>query len=283
MAAARKPWISGSTLALISRRSSARRLGHKLDETTFHKETKAAVKRDRAHLLVSLAASGDWLQIRRIRKGHTPKQGQLGNAADELISSERRATTLAFHLETAQWAARPMTMKRERTPTHGPIPAKIEDVCEDEVATAAHKLRCGRACGLDGAPGEYWKAVACPGSSACRWAVDFCRACWNQKSVSDCWREACVTIVFQERGPGGLQQLPTDLACPGRVQVVCPSVAVEAARRGRRRAFVADAVRVQTRAGHKRCVVCCQTIGWTRLGGKGWNFAVACFGLGQSV
>ena len=60
---------------------------------------KASVKRDRTSWLENLTATGNWNEIRKLRKGFVPNQGRLKNMAGDLVESNLRAETLAEHLE----------------------------------------------------------------------------------------------------------------------------------------------------------------------------------------
>ena len=73
----RHPWISQKTLALIEARALARMRSQFGIEQGLGKQIKASVKQDRSAWLDGLLASGDWNQIRKLRKGFSPKQGRL--------------------------------------------------------------------------------------------------------------------------------------------------------------------------------------------------------------
>ena len=106
-ATAKRPWISERTLALIDRRSAARRVRDRGAEEALNKEVMTSVMRDRSTWLELVLADGDWAQIRKLKKGFTSNQGRLQNASGELVDSDCRAETLAEHLQNVQWAVRP--------------------------------------------------------------------------------------------------------------------------------------------------------------------------------
>ena len=136
-----------------------------------------------------------------MRKGFAPRQGRLKNAGGDIVSSEMRAETLAKHLESVQWAVRPVSNVPQRDPINAELPAKIDDIIDTEVIAAAKKLKRKRAHGLDDIPPEYWKAILMPGSPAAVWAVDFCKQCWRQKMVPDQWKDARVATIFKKGDP----------------------------------------------------------------------------------
>ena len=197
----KKPWISDAALGLIDQRSLARRNGRKLEESILHQELKARVNKDRTNRLNTLVSSGDWDQIRKLRKEKAPNQGRLKGKYGQLVSCEDRAETLAEHLETVQRAVRPALSSESRPAIRNQLPVNTGEISECEVVSAAQKLKDARACGLDLVPGEYWKAICHRGSPACRWAAEFCASCWRQKAVPDVWHDACVTTIFKKGDP----------------------------------------------------------------------------------
>ena len=192
----RKPWISSMTLVLIEQRQICRQSGNRDEEAQLNKQVRASVKRDRTRWLEAMLETGDWKEIRKLRKGHSPAQGRLKNASGELVSSELRAETLATHLETVQWAVRPAVTVPELEPIHSQLPANSEVISEKEVIDAARKLKRDRARGPDDVPPEYWKTILSDGCLAARWAVEFCQECWRQKSIPDAWYDARVVAIF---------------------------------------------------------------------------------------
>ena len=196
-----RPWISERTLRLLDARSLARQTGDWLKEQELNRDIRLTVKGDRARWLDALVATGDWSQVRKLRKGHTPSQGRLRNANGAYVSSEQRAETLAQHLESVQWSVRPTTVVPEREHIHSPLLADIGRITEREVLKAAKTLKRNRARGMDDIPAEYWKAVLVENSESARWVVDFCNACWQQRAAPDIWHKARVATIFKSGDP----------------------------------------------------------------------------------
>ena len=156
------------------------------------------MKRDRSDWLDYLLATGDWQQIRKLRKGFSPKQGRLRNTAGRLVSREERADTLAEYFATVQWAVRPVQAMTNTSLLGTPLPILQDSITETEVVKAAKKLRWNRASGPDELPPEFWKSITCSGSSACQWAVLLCQRCWEGVQVPDAWHESLVTAIFKK-------------------------------------------------------------------------------------
>ena len=198
---AKRPWISPATLSLLESRNAARR-GHRFnDEQALAKEIKKSVAGDRSKWLDDLVATGEWAQIRKLHKGFAPHQGRLKNTAGRTVSSEQRAETLASYLQDVQWAVRPSCAHPSREPMHDDLRINVGDITEDEITHAGSKLKWNRACGLDGIPGEFWKAIFVRGSPAVRWATEFCQVCWRDKVVPDAWHTARVATIFKKGDP----------------------------------------------------------------------------------
>ena len=160
--AANKPWISKQTLDLISSRQEARAINDVLTERKVHKQIRASAKADRARWLNNALATGDWTQIRLLRKPKRRKCGRLRNEHNELVDSDRTADTMADHLEFKQWHLRSVVLDND-TPL-GPALSLNEGFfsCE-EVRVAALRLRRNKAVGPDHIPAECWRAIAnCP-------------------------------------------------------------------------------------------------------------------------
>ena len=197
----RRPWISSQTLDLIEDRCRARR-EHDLDqEKALTAYIRRSVKTDRAEWLERKLASADWSEVRKLRKGHQPKQGRLKNSTGEMQSSEARAETLAEHLEHVQWAVRPLTTSDASTNDRQALEVNLGEISEKEVVSAGWKLKNNRASGLDKIPGEYWKTVLMPGSAGARYITKFCQLCWSSTCVPDDWHKAQVAMVFKKGDP----------------------------------------------------------------------------------
>ena len=90
---ARKPWISSRTLHLLEEREKARTSRNPHLEKMLHGQVKQSVKMDRSQWLDDLLKTGDWNEIRRLRKGHRPQLGRLKNADGNVVESDQRGET----------------------------------------------------------------------------------------------------------------------------------------------------------------------------------------------
>ena len=73
----KRPWISECTLTLIDRRNEARQKNEWTNEQELSKIIRKSARSDREKWLESLAASGTWTDIRKLRKPPKPTQGRL--------------------------------------------------------------------------------------------------------------------------------------------------------------------------------------------------------------
>ena len=194
----KRPWISEQTLAIIRERNDARSRGLLAQERALTQRVKASVKADRTRWLEDSLATGDWTQIRQLRKSVVPRQGRLQNLGGELVDSDTRADTLAEYFSRVQWAVRPTTVAGFSDSLGAALPVSCQDITEDEVVRAAAKLKAGRATGKDDVPAEFWKAVCIRETEACRWAVALCNKCWRDREVPEPWHEALVAAIFKK-------------------------------------------------------------------------------------
>ena len=72
------------------------------------------MKKDRELWLQSLAESGSWADIKKLRKPPRPAQGRLEDIRGKLIESDQRAEAMAEYLEKIQWRVRPDAIITER-------------------------------------------------------------------------------------------------------------------------------------------------------------------------
>ena len=193
-----RPWVRAPTLALIDRRTQARKDSLHILEQDLTKQIRLSIKRDRSTWIDELVASGEWTNVRKLRKGFVPKQGRLKDADGVFVSTDQRAETLAQYLENVQWAVRPTVLALERPCLGCTLPVYLGDITQDEVIRAGRRLNSSRAPGPDEVPPEFWKAIARPSSPALRWALEFCRQCWRHKKVPEDWRYARVAAIFKK-------------------------------------------------------------------------------------
>ena len=193
-----QPWISDGTLLLIEARNRARSDRDKNRERGLNIQIRKSVKKDRSQWLDKLLVTGDWSQIRRLRKGFVPAQGRLKNIEGVLVDSDLRAETLAEYYEKAQWRTRPTTPSRNSDALGPDLPINCGPISEADVIKAARRLKRNRAAGSDKVPGEFWKAICKPGTAACQWATTLCHKCFEMGVVPEKWHEALVVAIFKK-------------------------------------------------------------------------------------
>ena len=200
---ARRPWISNITLQQISDRDAARAQHNYELEKELTKNIRTAVKKDRTQWLNNMLATGDWKEIRKLRKGFCPKQGRLKDG-HEVVESNLRADVLAKHFETVQWCNRVTT--EPNGDRLGPLlPVSQENITAEEVITAAKALKNRKAMGGDNMPAEFWKTICVQDSLTCQWAVCLCNMVWCNGHVPDEWHEAVVSAIFKKGDPASCE------------------------------------------------------------------------------
>ena len=197
---ARKPWISSRTLHLLEERDKARTSRNPHLEKMLHGKVKQSVKMDRSQWLDDLLKTGDWNEIRRLRKGHRPQSRRLKNADGNVVESDQRAETLANYFESVQWAPR-ATTEAPRSTCDDPLLVSNTSISEAEVVESVRSKKRRKAAGSDGIPPEFWKAICTYNSPACRWAVLLCNKVWTEGSVPTSWHEATVAAIFKKGDP----------------------------------------------------------------------------------
>ena len=77
----------------------------------------------------------------------------------KLVSSEHLAETLAEYLEKVKWTDRPLEPILWHEHVGPDLPVKVDLITEEEVVTAAAKLKAGKATGSDSLPPDFWKHI----------------------------------------------------------------------------------------------------------------------------
>ena len=106
------PWISNATSQIIARWHEARQYGNINLEKKRTVNINRNVNDDQARWLEDLLTTGDWAQIRKLRRGFSPKKNRLLSKTGEVLDSDDRAEAFAQHFEEAQWHIRTVTERR---------------------------------------------------------------------------------------------------------------------------------------------------------------------------
>ena len=115
--------------------------------------------------------------------------------------AEERAETLAEYLENEQWRQRCIPEPPPQTALGQELPVNLGPVVKKEVQKAVEKMKSNKACGDDGVPPEFWRAVMTEDGVGADWLVDFCQQCWSQAKVPDAWHIAHVACIFKKGDP----------------------------------------------------------------------------------
>ena len=127
-------------------------------EARLNKDIKKSARKDRQERLKTLAGTGSWKDIRKLRGGAAQSQGRLHGVDGVPISSDCRAERFAQVLQDVQWAVGPTTLFDD-TPVFDPLLINLDNFAMRELQEVAASLRSGRTAGPDGKPIECWKAV----------------------------------------------------------------------------------------------------------------------------
>ena len=138
-------------------------------EKMLHGQVKQSVGMDRSQWLDDLLKTGDWNEIRRLRKGHPPIR-EAQKRWWECCRIRPRAETLVNYFESVQWAACAITEPPHST-CDDPLLVSNTSISEAEVVESLKSLKRRKTAGSDGIPPEFWKAMCTYNSPACRWAV----------------------------------------------------------------------------------------------------------------
>ena len=211
-----RPWIQSRTLALIEERNAARHTGDYYTEMELNKKIRQSAKSDRRDWLNRMLIEKDWTAVRRLTRGCKRKQGRLKDSEGRCVDSEHRAETLADYYENVQWAVRPGALVVERQHLGEELNVNIGPISYDEIATAASKMRSGRASGVDDLPAEVWKALLAKGSSAAIWITDLCNDIMSNNVLPKQWHLARVAAIFKSGDDGECKNYrPISLLCTG--------------------------------------------------------------------
>ena len=133
-------------------------------------------------MLRSLAASGNWQDLRILRKRPKVKQGRMQDLAGNLVDSNQRAQSLAQYFSEVQWQVRHVTLVSERSNIYDALDVATHKISSSEVERAAKKIKAGRAMGIDGIPSEFWKFL-CTEDRLLQWLTNFCDHAWQTKQI----------------------------------------------------------------------------------------------------
>ena len=95
------------------------------------------------------------------------------NRDGQLVSSEKRAETMAAYLAEVQWAVRPTTLILDRAPIFDILPMDTTPIQSSEIIAVLKSLHWNKAAGQDEVPPELWKALL-NDTKACEWLTMYC-------------------------------------------------------------------------------------------------------------
>ncbi|CAE7263960.1 unnamed protein product [Symbiodinium natans] len=197
--APRKPWISQSTLDLITRRGVLRSQGDLQQVAKYNKDIKRSAKRDKKNWLEEQLQSNSWEPIKQLKKSFPTKMVRLEPSPSlGMSATATNADIYAAHLEQVQWA-----------------PAKssgVDDLCTDllphaapdieegpltmaELIQAIKHLKSGKSAGQDNIPNEFWKNLSGKGLEA---LLDLFQDCWSHGKSPSSWKQSQVIGIFKK-------------------------------------------------------------------------------------
>ena len=98
-----KPWISDTTLNLISERNLMRYEGNYDRESLLSKKVRASAQDDKRKYIQEELANGSWHAVKKLRMKPTKKYVQMRNVAGDLVEFCERPNTMAKYFEEVQW------------------------------------------------------------------------------------------------------------------------------------------------------------------------------------
>ena len=198
----KRPWIRDGTLALIAARNAAREDRERALETRLNKQIRKSARADRGAWILGIISSGSWADIKKLKKQQAMRidSRRLRDAEGKWVESQNRAETFAAHLETVQWAVRPMNTLVERPNIGGELPISSSAVTATEVREAVRALKLKRAAVQ--VPAEFLRGLlqAEAIDESC-WLVKLFQLCWETKTTPTSWHIATVIPVFKKGNP----------------------------------------------------------------------------------
>ena len=173
-----KPWLTTEAFALIDQRVFARQCEDYEEEKLLTRLLKRQIKADKTVWLKSLAATGSWEDLKKLRHPRRPQQGRLENSAGVLVDSDARADTLSLYLEEVQWAVRPCNLIGGRAPIWDLLLVECGPITPNEIKQVINKLKYKKTGGHDGILPEHLKVlVSTP--AGLQILVQLCDICWS--------------------------------------------------------------------------------------------------------
>ena len=122
------------------------------------KDLKRQVKVDKTNWLKDLASSSTWGDIRKLRRPRKPAQGRLTISSGTLVDSDERANMLATYLQNVQWAVRPCTLIRGRSPLWDNLILECGSITPSEIKQVINKSKYKKASGPDLITAEHFES-----------------------------------------------------------------------------------------------------------------------------
>ena len=198
----RRPWIQNNTLKLIEERSAARKHRDRPEEIRLNTEIKKSARRDRANWISNAITTGSWEEIKKFKRKRkiNISSRRLNDENGVQVESSQRADTFATHLETVQWAVRPMNTLEGRPPLGASLPVSTQTIALEELRKAIRQLRSNRAAVQ--VPAELLKALDEAGSiDADCWLLKIMQLCWDSGTTPSSWHIAKVCPIYKKGDP----------------------------------------------------------------------------------
>ena len=198
-----RPWIQPATLDLIAKRDEARQAGRRTEEVKLNRQIRRTAKADRTKWLEGLITTGSWQEVKKLQQTSKVRveSRKLHDVAGNLVESSERADTFAAHLETVQWAVRPMNGLELRAPlSTAALPTCEGTITIEELTVAIRQLKTKKASVQ--VPAEFLKALLDAGAiDEGHWLMQVMRMCWETKTTPNQWHFAKVVPIYKKGNP----------------------------------------------------------------------------------
>ena len=125
------------------------------------KKARRSVKEDTSKWLNRSLDTGDWGQVRRLRKPRAAVHAKLRDSDGILVDSEQWADVMATHLEQIRWRVRPATIDNFQHEVDE-LPVCVDVFIVEALKQVVHEMKNRKAAGHDETPAGLWKAVCDP-------------------------------------------------------------------------------------------------------------------------
>lgn len=212
----RKPWITQSTLDLITQARRAHQLNSP-ESSHLWKQAKKAARADKKHWIQHLMETDNspykrnlWLTVKTQKKGFSARRTRLIRNG---IVAPWSQTHIAFrdHYATERWAPPEIPLELLDSIQQGSVrmgPASpILPISAEELTEAIRKLKKGKAPGHDALTSDMVRALDAFGEAK---ILALLNSCLKLRKIPVAWKRAVVISFYKGKGKETQIPLPTD-------------------------------------------------------------------------